>query len=101
MRTMTNRLHSASAKTRPARTADRAMTSDRNRSMSPVVEILGHADGGALGTEHHGHHEDSGHEVMGIANDDVAGEAGGRLQELGGQQHRRAVTAGRLEWCPK
>src|SRR5260370_21761645 len=99
MRTMTNRLHSASAKTRPARTADRAMTSDRNRSMSPVVEILGHADGGALGTEHHGHHEDSGHEVIGIANDDAVGEAVGLLEGLGGQQHRRAVTDALPDEC--
>src|SRR6516225_505556 len=36
MRTMTNTFRRASARTRPASTAERAMTSDRNRSMSPL-----------------------------------------------------------------
>jgi len=64
------------------------MTSDRNRSMSPVWRFLCHADGGGLGTEHHGLHEDPGHEVIDVADARDVDRAAEYVAEQKHEDHR-------------
>src|SRR5713226_8973746 len=54
----------------------------------PGVEILCHADGGGLGTEHHGLHEDPGHEVIDVADARDVDRAAEYVAEQKHEDHR-------------
>lgn len=51
---------------RPPSTPIRAMARDRNRSMSPFLEVVGQPDAGAHGAERDGLGEDPGHQVVDV-----------------------------------
>ena len=62
----TKTLRTRSARVRPASTAERAIGSDRNRSMRPLLQVVGEADAGGERAEHDRLHEDPGHQEVDV-----------------------------------
>ena len=62
----TNTLRTRSASVRPASTAERAIGSERNRSIRPLFMSVASPIAVGDRAEHHGLHEDAGHQVVDV-----------------------------------
>ena len=80
----TKRLRARSASVRPARTAERDIGRERNRSRKPVLQVGRKADGGADGAEDGGLDEYAGHQVVDVA---YVGDLDGAAEDVAKQEH--------------
>ena len=71
--TTTKKLRTRSASVRPTSTAERAIGSERNRSIRPLLQVLGEPDAGGERAEHDGLHEDARHQEVDVRTAPPAG----------------------------
>ena len=81
IRITTKKLRTRSASVRPTSTAERAIGSERNRSMRPLLQVVGETDAGGERAEHDRLHEDAGHQEVHV------GLPGGQAALDGAAEH--------------